>query len=151
MENLTSGSSTNGGAPSIDMPNPKQLRQQRLIIFVSALGILLLLGGLFAIGRYYYLLPVGDAAKLRDLFMIALSFELLLLGVGALILIVQLARLINLVQNEIQPVLESANETINTLRGTAEFLSSNLIQPVVKVNGYIAAVRRMFGIINYGK
>lgn len=151
MENPTLGSSGNGGAPSAEIASPKQSRQQRIVVFVSVIGLLLVLGGLYFLGRGYFLLPNADATKLRDLFIIALTIELFLLGAGTIILIVQLARLINLVQNEVQPVLESANETINTLRGTAAFLSSNLVRPVIKVNGYIAAIRRLSGIINFGK
>ena len=102
-------------------------------------------------GSYYFLLDTTDTARWRDVFTIGLAVELFLLGAGSIILTYQVARLVNMLQTEVQPVLESANETINTLRGTATFLSDNLVKPVVKVNGYIAAVRRMLGFINFGK
>ena len=55
------------------------------------------------------------------------------------ILIIQLARLINLLQNEIKPILDSTNRTVSTMRGTVTFISDNLTEPVVKLNEYFAA------------
>jgi len=51
----------------------------------------------------------------------------------------QLAVLTNMLQHEIKPILDSTNETINTVRGTTTFLSENLVEPVVKLNSYLAA------------
>lgn len=78
-------------------------------------------------------------ANLRDVFIIFMAFETLLIGFVLVILIVQLARLINLLQNEIKPILDSTNETVSTMRGTVTFISDNLAEPVVKVNEYFAA------------
>jgi hypothetical protein len=63
---------------------------------------------------------------------------------------VQLARLINLLQNEIKPILDSTNETVSTLRGTTEFLGNNLVEPVIKMNEYSAGIQqalKMIGLI----
>ena len=142
--------STNGNAPSSDNGPAAQSRQQRKLVIAIAATILVILGLLAVVG-IYFLQPSTDTAKWRDLFIIGLTVELLLLGAGTIVLSYQVARLVNLIQTEVQPVLESAQETINTLRGTATFLSDNLVKPVVKVNGYVAAVRRMLGFINFGK
>ena len=111
---------------------------------------LLILAGM-GYGVYRLALPTTETARWRDIFVIALTVEVFLLVSAAAVLVVQIARLVNLVQNEVQPVLESANETINTLKGTASFLSDNLVRPVVKVNEYVAAFKRMLGLINLGK
>lgn len=126
-------------------------RRQKNIAILSGLGVVLFFASLVIGSAYYLLSPTTDTAKWRDYFIIILTVEAFMLGCSTFILVIQVARLINLVQNEVQPVLEAANETINTLRGTAVFLSDNLVKPVVKVNGYIAAVRRMLGFINTGK
>jgi uncharacterized protein YoxC len=68
-----------------------------------------------------------------------MALESLLIGLTLVILIVQLARLINLLQNEIKPILDSTNETVSTMRGTITFLSDNLAEPVVKLNETFAA------------
>jgi len=46
-----------------------------------------------------------------------MAFESLIIGVTLVILMIQLATLINLLQNEIKPILNSTNETVNTLKG----------------------------------
>jgi len=66
------------------------------------------------------------AANVRDIFIIFMALESLLIGAALVVLIIQLASLINLLQNEVKPILRSTNETVNTLRGTSEFLSENL-------------------------
>jgi amino acid permease len=80
-----------------------------------------------------------------------MALESLLLGVALVILIIQLAILINLLQNEIKPILNSTNETVNTLRGTATFLSDNLVEPVIKLNEYLAAFKRLFDFLRPGR
>jgi len=80
-----------------------------------------------------------------------MALESLLIGAVLVILIVQVARLTNLLQNEIKPILDSTNETVSTLRGTTEFLSDNLVQPVIKLNEYIAAVQRLLELLGIGK
>jgi amino acid permease len=67
-----------------------------------------------------------------------------MIGVALVILIIQLSNLINLLQNEIRPIINSTNETVNTLKGTAKFVSDNLAEPVIKVNQYAAMVKRIF-------
>ena len=58
-----------------------------------------------------------------------------------------MARLINLLQNEIKPILYSTNETVSTLRGTAAFLSDNLAEPVIKLNEYLAGFMQALAVL----
>ena len=71
----------------------------------------------------------------------------MLLGVALIIFIVQLAKMVNLLQNEVKPILEATNETINTLKGTTEFLSENLVEPVIKLNGYVAGLKKILDLL----
>jgi hypothetical protein len=73
------------------------------------------------------------------------------IGVAMIVLITQLASLINLLQNEIRPILNATNETVNTLRGTAEFLGDNVVEPVIKLNGYLAGLYRMLELMGIRK
>jgi hypothetical protein len=86
------------------------------------------------------------AANVRDIFIIFMALESLLVGAALVVLIIQLASLINLLQNEVKPILKSTNETINTLRGTSEFLSENLVEPVIKLNSYLAGLKKLFDL-----
>jgi hypothetical protein len=80
-----------------------------------------------------------------------MALESLLIGVALVILIVQLATLINLLQNEIKPILNSTSETVNTVRGTVTFLSDNLAEPVIKINETLAAFKKLTDIMHIGR
>ena len=62
-------------------------------------------------------------------------------------MIIQVASLINLLQNEVRPILQATTETVNNLRGTAEFLGENVVQPVIKLNGYLAGLQRVIELM----
>jgi hypothetical protein len=94
---------------------------------------------------------VETTAKVRDVFIIFMALESLVIGVALVILIVQLATLINLLQNEIKPIISTTNETVNTLRGTVTFLSENLTEPVIKFNSYMAGAKQFFDLMRPGK
>lgn len=90
-------------------------------------------------------------AKVRDVFIIFMGLEFLIIGLALIILIVQLARLINLLQHEIKPILDSTNKTANTLRGTTQFLSDHLVEPVIKLNEYLASLQSFLKVFRSKK
>jgi hypothetical protein len=91
--------------------------------------------------------PAAPTDKIRDVFIIVVALESLVIGVALIVLIVQLASLINLLQNEVRPILQATSETVNSLRGTAEFLGENVVEPVIKLNGYLAGLKRMLELL----
>jgi hypothetical protein len=91
--------------------------------------------------------PNTPTDKIRDVFIIVVALETLVIGVALVVLIVQLASLINLLQNEVRPILNATSEAVNTLRGTAEFLGENVVEPVIKLNGYLAGLKRMLELM----
>ena len=103
----------------------------------------LLVIGLVVTGLVLLVQPGTDTARIRDIFIIFMALEFLLIGIVMIVLIVQLARLTLLLQNEIKPILDSTNETANTLRGTTTFLSEHLVEPVLKLNQYLAGLNRI--------
>lgn len=125
-------------------------RRQRLIVAGLVLLVILLLT-LTVAAILFLASPGAPTEKIRDIFIIFMALEFLLLGVALVILIVQLATLINLLRNEIKPILESTTETANTLRGTAVFLSDNLVEPVIKMNEYAIAMRRFMELIGLAR
>lgn len=131
-------------------PSKEELRRQRLTIIGLVIGVVVFLA-LLVLAIIYLANPATPTGKIRDIFIIFMALGFLILGLALVILIIQLATLINLLQNEVKPILDSTNETANTLRGTAIFLSNNLVDPVIKLNEYLAGVRRMFEIANIGR
>jgi hypothetical protein len=122
---------------------------RKILIGLIIGGVVIL--ALLILGLYLLLQPTTDTARVRDIFIIFMALESLLLGLVLIILIVQIARLTNLLQNEVKPILESTNETVNTLRGTTTFMSDNLVQPVLKLNEYLAAMTKMMTLIGLAR
>lgn len=79
----------------------------------------------------------------RDISIILLALVTLVIGLFLVILIFQLQSLISLLRNEIKPILDSANQTVNTVRGTTTLVSDTVVTPVVTVASYVAAARQM--------
>jgi hypothetical protein len=68
---------------------------------------------------------------------------MIVIGAALVILMIQLAALTNLLKNEVRPILEATQETLNTVRGTTLFLSENLTEPIVKLNAYVAGLSKI--------
>ena len=87
----------------------------------------------------------AQTETIRDIVIIFLAAESVVFGLVLVIFIVQVARLTALIENELRPILELTNETLGTLRGTTQFLSRNMVSPVIRVNSTVAAIRRALG------
>lgn len=124
----------------------EELRRRQIVIAGVVIAAILFLA-LLITGIIYLALPETNTERIRDIMIIIMALEFMFLGVAMLVLIVQLATLINLLQNEIIPIVESTNETANTLRGTAVFLSDNLSEPVIKLNQYLAGIMKLTELI----
>ena len=99
-----------------------------------------------AVGLYFLGQNEAATRNIRDILLIVLSLEFMVLGVALIVLLVQIARLTLLLQSEIKPLLENANEAINSLRGTTLFLSENLVEPVIRLNSSLAGIRRLLEV-----
>ncbi len=126
------------------------LRQQRrIVITISVAGIVFIA---FLVAAVWFLLqPTTKTEIIRDIFIIFVALESLVIGAALIVLIIQIASLINLLQNEVRPILSATNETVNTLRGTTEFLSENLVEPVIKLNSYLAGLQKLLEIVGLKK
>ena len=116
-------------------------------VIIGVVVLLVLLG----VSIYFLLQPATPTDKIRDVFIIVVALESLVIGVALIVLVVQLASLINLLQNEVRPILKATNDTVNNLRGTAEFLGENMVEPVIKLNGYMAGINRMLELMGVRK
>lgn len=130
-------------------PKESSSEQKKILFFVILFVVLLLV--LIGAGIYFLVQPTTDTAKVRDIFIIFMALESLLIGFALVILMVQLARLINLLQNEIKPILNSTQDTVGHLRGTTVFLSENLVEPVMKLNEYMAGFTQLLSVVGLAK
>ena len=133
-------------APKPQSEGLSEGQQKALIIVGSLVGLLLIAGAI-----WIAILLVNNptqAASVRDVFIIFMALESMVIGVALVVLIVQLAVLTNLLKNEIKPILEATQETVNTVRGTTLFVSENLVEPVMKLNSYVAGLDKFLESIS---
>lgn len=132
-------------APVAEPSGEKPENKSRLWIWIAGLIVLLALigAGIF----FLFKTPPGVTAQLRDVFIIFMALEASVIGVALVILIIQVTSLINLMQNEVKPILKSTSDTVNTLKGTTDFLSENLVDPVIKLNGSLAALKKLLDLL----
>jgi hypothetical protein len=72
----------------------------------------------------------------RDLAIVLLALETIVIGILLALMLLQLRKLVSLLRDEVKPMLEEANRTVNTVHGTASFLSKTLVEPVIKVSSF---------------
>ena len=126
------------------------LRKHRWIMAGITIAAILVLAGIVVAVIALTKFP-AVATNVRDIFIIFMAFESLIIGAALVVLVIQIAGLINLLQNELKPILLSTSETVNTLRGTTEFLSENLVEPVIKLNSYLAGLKKFFDMFGSKK
>lgn len=138
--------------PTTNGLSEEDRRQQRKAMISIAIIAIVILALLITGLVFLFTTPeVETVTRIRDVFIIVMALESLLIGLVLTILMIQLARLINLLQNEVRPILDSTNETISNLRGTTVFLSDNLVQPVIKLNQYLAGLQKLLEIVGIGR
>jgi hypothetical protein len=94
---------------------------------------------------------VSALAFVRDLAIIILAVESIVVGVVLIVLVFEVLSLIRQLRNDIKPILASADETMRTLRGTSNFVSDNLVTPVVRVSSFAAGVTQALRILTRRK
>jgi hypothetical protein len=145
MENTNqSNSSVEVPSPVVNVvKNPKNKGKYVLI------GLFILL---FSIGLVYLMIICSPqtSTKIRDISIVLFVFESIIICFSLIILIIQFSILINLLQNEIKPILKTTKDTVNNVKGTVEFLSDNMVEPVIKTNSKIAGVAKIVSILSSG-
>lgn len=136
------------GVNATDMKEASRWPFDRAVKYVAG-GVIALIISVFVVGLLLALLTNVEATApriqiIRDIFIIILALQGILIVVALVVLIMQIARLVNLIQNEVMPILQDTQATVNTARGTVEFVGSNLTEPIVRAGGFLAGTRVLF-------
>ncbi|MEZ4658455.1 MAG: hypothetical protein R2911_12855 [Caldilineaceae bacterium] len=86
-------------------------------------------------------------AYMRDIAIIIIAVQSIVIGALIAVLILQVWRLIKMVQTEIKPMIDDLQETVGTVRGTTTFVSDNIVQPMAKTSGYVAGMRTAIRVL----
>lgn len=85
----------------------------------------------------------GSAAYfeyVRGLFDVVVSLASMLIIIAIGVLIVQIARFVNLLRSEVKPITEDTKQAIKNVRVTSEFVQKNAVKPVIKTQTFIAGI-----------
>jgi len=112
------------------------------------IGVGIALGVAVLIIVLVFLLAHPDTTQtIRDLFIIVLALESVVIGALLVVLIYQLISLTRLLRDDVKPLVESTQATLNTVKGTASFVSQRVTQPAVAAAGYVAGVGRSVSVL----
>ncbi len=128
-----------GASPETPQDIAKSTRRAQFIyiaIAVVVLGTLIAAIVLMAMNKEV-------ATTIRDIAIVLVAAETFLIGLAAIMLVFQIQMLIQVLRDEIQPLIQSVNDTASTVRGTTEFVSQNMVSPIIKVAGFAAGVQRV--------
>jgi hypothetical protein len=113
-----------------------------------AILVVLVLGLIF-VGIIYGLYQLGGAdqaplERLRDIAIIFLIFQLLLVTIALAGIAGGLVFLIVVLKDQLIPILSEFLETAKRLRGTTEFMTEEAVKPMIRTAGQAAKVRAMW-------
>jgi hypothetical protein len=111
------------------------------VLFMILAGVLVL--GVLALPIILYFFLPAELPPVRDM---AIIYASLFMCVGALLFIVMTALLAMIafaIRDHIVPALDKVNDTAQTVKGTATFVSESVVAPIIKVAGAAAGARAM--------
>ncbi len=121
-------------------------RQRTFLIIGVVVAILIVLAILVGLTILAIQHPAGTAS-IRDVTIIVAAVMTVVIALVLIYLIYELAMLFLLLRDEIKPLLVSINETMNTVRGTTEFMSENVVQPTIRVSSTFSGVMRAVQVL----
>ena len=124
----------------------KRSRRTTTIIGLVVAAILILI-----IGSFVLMINAGVTGTVRDVIIILLELESLIVVALMLVLVYQVTLLVKMMREEIKPLIESAQETVASARGTTTFVSKKIVTPTVSIASTLAGVGRMISFVIKGK
>jgi hypothetical protein len=146
LQSGTSEVDVQSGTSEVDLQSSGMSRGTMLALVVITVVVLAIL----LAGGYALLTHPIFTAGLRDISIIVLAFVSVVIGLFLVVLIFQLQSLIALLREEIGPILESANQTAGTVRGTTAFVSDAVVTPMINAASYVSGVRHTIKLLAGG-
>ncbi|MGD8623270.1 MAG: hypothetical protein PVJ34_01945 [Anaerolineae bacterium] len=127
-----------------EFPENGESNPMRTVGLVIGVVLILAILGAALYGMVSYPLVT---AVIRDISIIVLALVTIIIGLFLVVLIFQLQSLIALLRDEIKPILDSANETASTVRGTTTFVSDSVVRPMIEAASMAAGVGRAIRLL----
>jgi hypothetical protein len=84
---------------------------------------------------------------IRDVAIVVLALESIVIGLLLLLTLLQLRSLTRMLQEGLRPMLDSAQQTVNIVRGTTDFVSDTLVRPVIWLLSVFSGLKRAIGVV----
>jgi sulfite exporter TauE/SafE len=141
--------------PESSAENALQTIFQRVLWVLGGLVALFTLGLVVALGlgiAFGENAAVADiVAIVRDLFLILLALQGLLITLALVVLILQLARLLVVLEEEIKPIAKTVQETSDTVKGTAQFISETVTEPLIESRAWLSGLGAFASLLRRGR
>jgi hypothetical protein len=79
-------------------------------------------------------------SAVRDAAIVVVALESIIIGILLAVILIQIRKLIRLLRDEVGPMLHDANETVQNVKGTSEFVSDKVVHPLIEAKSYTAGV-----------
>jgi hypothetical protein len=133
--------------PNLPESDARGAARNRVPALAAAIVVVVMLAGTVGFGILMFRNPAA-AATLRDIFLIVLGVQSMIIGlllVALLVAMVYVALkvydLVNLVQNDVRPILHRADDTVRTVHSRTVFVSDAAVKPIVEVMAYVSAAK----------
>lgn len=137
---------------STDSAGPKVTRLIKLSAILGILLILILFGAALAAALTAAETWAPIIRIFRDLFLLILLLESVLVIAALAILMLQAAGFLIMLKTEVKPIMQNARETTRLSKATAQFLNSNAVDPLIQIksflSGLLAFLRELIRIRN---
>lgn len=124
----------------------RQMRRRMVLIGIgiAVIAVLILLG-------FAAMIAAGVIDEVRDILIILLATESLVIGGVTLFLLYQMIMLVTLLREDLIPLIQSAQETVNSARGTTVYVSRKIIVPSAKAATTVARLQATARVLFKGK
>lgn len=124
----------------------RQMRRRMTLIGIgiAVIAVLILLG-------FAAMIAAGVIDEVRDIVIILLAVESLIIGGVTLFLLYQMIMLLTLIREELIPLIQSAQDTVNSARGTTVYVSRKIVVPSAKAATTVARLQTMARVLFRGK
>jgi len=119
---------------------PMDPRAKKMIVIVSIAVVVIVLA-LLGAGFLLYRSDPWVTTFLRDIAVIILAFETLVVIFFLGVMTVLLIYVILTLEREIKPVLSAISEAVYTVRGTTTFVSDTVVSPIIEVASIVGAIK----------
>ncbi|MBI4675827.1 MAG: hypothetical protein HY741_29660 [Chloroflexi bacterium] len=84
---------------------------------------------------------------IRDFSIIFLALSTIVTQVILVLLLLEIRTLSKMLRENISPILQSADETVRTVRGTSVFVTDHVVSPVVRISSMAAGVSEALRVL----